>query len=142
MDEAIARDADAVTFGQALTGLGINLIVSDVERAARFLEAVFQMTCYRADQNFAVMGTHDTVFQLHADGTYVENPLLSLLPEHGPRGGGVELRLYDTDPDLCEARAKEAGYMVLRGSEDRPHGLRECYILDPDGYCWVPGTKI
>ena len=22
---------------------------------------------------------------------------------------------------------------------DKPHGLREAYILDPDGYCWVPG---
>jgi hypothetical protein len=28
---------------------------------------------------------------------------------------------------------------VLQAPADKPHGLREAYILDPDGYCWVPG---
>jgi hypothetical protein len=50
--------------------------------------------------------------------------------------------LYGTDPDACEARAIANNYVVLRSSEDRPHGLRECYLLDPDGYCWVPGKAI
>ncbi|WP_350332860.1 VOC family protein [Coralliovum pocilloporae] len=142
MDERIAREAEAVEFGQSLSGLGINLVVSDVERAAQFLQQVFDMTIYRSDRDFGVIGTHGTVFQLHADHTYSSNPLLSLLPENGARGGGAELRLYNMDPDLCEKRALDLGYVVLRGSEDRPHGLRECFILDPDGYCWVPGAAI
>jgi len=25
---------------------------------------------------------------------------------------------------------------------DKPHGLRECIILDDDGYAWVPGKAI
>ena len=25
---------------------------------------------------------------------------------------------------------------------DKPHGLRECIILDDDGYAWVPGMAI
>ncbi len=28
--------------------------------------------------------------------------------------------------------------MVLAGAMDKPHGLREAYILDDSGYLWVP----
>jgi hypothetical protein len=28
------------------------------------------------------------------------------------------------------------------GSMDKPHGLRECVILDHEGYVWVPGIGI
>ena len=73
---------------------------------------------------------------------YHSNPLTSLLPQAGNRGAGIELRLYDTDPDACEEKARAFDYIVLRESEDRPHGLRECYLLDPDGYCWVPSKVI
>ena len=51
--------------------------------------------------------------------------------------------LTDIDPDrFPEEKAREFDYVVLRESEDRPHGLRECYLLDPDGYCWVPSKVI
>ena len=58
------------------------------------------------------------------------------------RGAGVELRLYDLDPDAAEARARAAGYHVLQVAANKPHGLRECYLVDPDGYVWVPGIGI
>jgi hypothetical protein len=29
---------------------------------------------------------------------------------------------------------------VLAETQDKPHGLRECYLVDPDGYVWVPGV--
>jgi hypothetical protein len=32
--------------------------------------------------------------------------------------------------------------VVLAASADKPHGLRECFLADPDGYVWVPGTGI
>jgi hypothetical protein len=25
---------------------------------------------------------------------------------------------------------------------DKPHGLRECIIIDDDGYVWVPGVAL
>mgnify|MGYP001950570139 CR=1 FL=1 len=34
------------------------------------------------------------------------------------------------------------GDHVLAGSLDKPHGLRECFIVDPEGYVWVPSTQI
>ena len=50
----------------------------------------------------------------------------------------MELRLHGRDPDAAEARARELGYTVLAGALDKPHGLREAYIVDGDGYLWVP----
>ena len=36
--------------------------------------------------------------------------------------------------------AASRGYTVLAKAADKPHGLREVDIVDPDGYIWVPGT--
>jgi len=96
------------------------------------------MKVHRDKQDFAVVQSGRTYFQIHADHTYHSNPLLSLLPQDSARGAGIELRLYEIDPDECEVRARELDFIILKKSEDRPHGLRECYILDNDGYCWVP----
>ena len=58
------------------------------------------------------------------------------------RGAGVELRLYGCDPDAAEPRARALGYTVLAGSMDKPHGLRECVLIDDDGYAWEPGMAL
>jgi hypothetical protein len=39
-------------------------------------------------------------------------------------------------------QARAGGWTVLAGSMDKPHGLRECVILDHEGYVWVPGIGI
>ncbi len=52
------------------------------------------------------------------------------------------LRACWLDPDKAEAAAREGGWAVLAGAEDKPHGLREAVILDDDGYAWVPGIAI
>ncbi|MEL6215828.1 MAG: glyoxalase, partial [Pseudomonadota bacterium] len=78
------------------------------------------------------------IFQLHSDGTYHANPLLNLLPENPPRGAGIEIRLYDTDPGDAVARARAVDATILQEPTDKPHGLREAYILCQNGYAWVP----
>ncbi len=129
-------DADA--FGRALRGIGLNLLVRDVPAECAFLETVFGMVSHQVTADFAIVQYGDQVFQLHADGTYHANPLLQLLPENPPRGAGVEIRLYDSDPDAAVDRATAAGATVLQPSTDKPHGLREAYILCDNGYAWVP----
>ena len=80
---------------------------------------------------------------LHADATYGSNPLLSLLPEAGPRGAGAEFRLYATDPDEAAARVADvADAVLLQAATDKPHGLRECVILCSNGYAWVPSRHL
>ncbi|WP_375568149.1 VOC family protein [Seohaeicola saemankumensis] len=138
-------DFDSVTaadFGRSLSGLGLNLLVRDVPREARFLVDVFGMQAHRLSQDFAIISYHGQLLQLHADVTYHANPLLSLLPESGPRGAGAELRLFQSDPDQAAARVDAAGGMILQPPTDKPHGLREAYIMDPDGYVWVASRPL
>lgn len=129
---------DADSFGRSLRGIGLNLLVRDVPDRCAFLEAVFGMRTHQVSADFAIVTYGDQVFQLHSDGTYHANPLLGLLPENPPRGAGIEIRLYDTDPDEAAARAEAQGATILQAPADKPHGLREAFILDGDGYAWVP----
>ena len=132
------ENVSAEDFGASLTGLGVNILVTDVRETARFLAEVFDMGIHRLSDDFAIVTYGTQVFQLHSDGTYHSNPLQGLLPENPPRGAGLELRLYDSDPEQAVAKAKEAGGTILQEPTDKPHGLREAYILDRDGYAWVP----
>lgn len=132
----------AADYGRSLTGFGINLLVRDVGKTLDFLTQVLGVAVVHANRDFAVTAHREQQWMLHGDHTYHSNPLLALTGDGALRGIGVELRLYDVDPDAAEARARAAGYDVLQGSSDKPHGLRECYLVDPDGYVWVPGSAI
>ena len=138
-------DYDTVSaedFGASLRGIGVNLLVRDVGRQVAFLKELFGMEAFQPTEDFAIMTYGDQVFQLHSDGTYHSNPLLGLLPENPPRGAGIEIRLYDTDPDMVEAAAESAGGTVLQGATDKPHGLREVYVLCENGYAWVASRAL
>ena len=128
-------------FGRTLTGFGVNLLVRNVLKTCKFLEQIMLFETIRKSEDFAILRHQNTLIQLHGDHTYHSNPLPSLLPENGARGAGVELRFYDIDPDDAEARAIAAKTTILQSCEDKPHGLRECYLLDPDGYCWIPSKS-
>ena len=78
-------------------------------------------------------------WMLHADHTYGDHPLLALTGDNALRGVGVELRLHGLDPDAAASTAHKLDFTVLQAPADKPHGLREAYIVDPDGYVWVPG---
>ena len=143
-------DADA--FGRALgPGTGFNLLVRDVERAARFQAAVLGAEVTYWDRDFAILragsDARGAVWMLHHDRTYNSHPLFGIAQggdQGGGRGAGAELRLYGRNPDAAEAAARTVegtlGGHVLAGAADKPHGLREAYILDPEGYCWVPSV--
>ena len=129
-------------FGRTLKGLGVNVLVTDVEVALAFQTQVLDATVIYSDPDFAVLRRGDALWMLHADHTYNDHPLTGSLSEDIPRGIGAELRLYDRDPDDAEAKARDLGYTVLAGAMDKPHGLREAFIIDGDGYLWVPSVAI
>ena len=129
-------------YGASLKGLGINLLVSDVASSLPFHRDVLDGTVIYSDPDFAVIRRGDVEWMLHADHTYKDHPLSGSLAPDIPRGIGAELRLYDRDPDAAEARARELGFTVLAGSMDKVHGLREAFIIDGDGYLWVPSMPL
>ena len=136
--ETIKADA----FGRSLKGIGLNLLVRNVRAECTFLETVFGMKPHQVTADFAIVTYGDQVFQLHSDATYHSNPLLGLLPEMPPRGAGIEIRLYDSDPEQAAARATDLGAVVLQPPTDKPHGLRETYILCDNGYAWVASRPL
>lgn len=134
-----ASRPDPVAFGRGLkAGLGINLLVSDVDRAARFAVEVLDAEIVYWEEHFAIMSVHGSVWQLHSDWTYRDHEMRGAVEGITVRGAGAELRMYGADPDVCAARARTFGAHVLSDAIDKPHGLREAHIVDPDGYVWVP----
>lgn len=132
----------APEYGHSLKGMGINLLVRDAAASLPFFTEVLGVELVYGDADFAVLRHGGQEWMLHSDHTYSENPLLALTGDGAIRGAGAEFRLYDLDPDAAEARAIAAGYDVLQSATDKPHGLRECYLVDRDGYIWVPGRRI
>lgn len=134
---------DPATFGRGLgRGLGVNLLVGDVARAARFQAVVLDARVQYWDQDFAILSAQGAVWMLHSDRAYRDHPLVGIARGAEGRGAGAEIRLYGRDPDAAEAAARaieeDLGGTVLAGAADKPHGVREAYVLDPEGYCWVP----
>jgi catechol 2,3-dioxygenase-like lactoylglutathione lyase family enzyme len=126
-------------YGRSLRGLGINLLVKDTARAVAFARDVLGLTIVYADPDLAVFRHGDDEWMVHADHTYDAHPLLPRTRIAALRGGGVELRVYDADPDAAVAAAREHGYGILEPAMDKPHGIREAYVIDADGYVWVVG---
>ncbi|MDX1400436.1 MAG: VOC family protein [Kiloniellales bacterium] len=141
-EEDASKFPSAADYGRSLKGFGVNLLVGDIARTLPFLTEVLGIQLRHRADGFAVLSYQGCQWMLHEDSTYHSNPLLGLTGDGAIRGIGVELRLYNIDPDEAEARAREGGYTVLQGSTNKPHGLRECYLVDPDGYVWVPGVAI
>ncbi|TPJ37456.1 hypothetical protein FJ434_26645 [Mesorhizobium sp. B2-5-13] len=129
----------AEDFGRSLPrGIGVNLLVSDMAAMEAFCRDVLGARIVYADEDFAAIELLGSVFMLHADHSYLDNPMTGA----ETRGAGIELRLYGADPDAVEAAALDHGHIVLAGAIDKPHGLRECYIVGPDGYVFVPSAPL
>jgi hypothetical protein len=84
------------------------------------------------------MSAVGSTWLLHSDWTYRNHEMRGAVTGLETRGGGVELRLYGIDPDRAETAARSSDATVLVSAADKPHGLREAYIVDDDGYVWVP----
>jgi catechol 2,3-dioxygenase-like lactoylglutathione lyase family enzyme len=127
----------ATAYSRTLTGLSINLLVREVPAAVKFQTEVLGADIVYQDPDFAVLRGYGGEWMLHADHTYDKHPFLNLLTGVDRRGVGAELRLHGCDPDRAEAAARRLGHPVVDAAKDKPHGLREAYLEDPDGYVWV-----
>ncbi len=132
----------APDYGRALKGLGINLIMNDLERALAFATGVLGANLRFRKEGFAAVHLAGADYMYHAKETYRGNALYGTLADDAPRGVGLELRCYEVDPDTAETKARALGFTVLAGSIDKPHGLRECVILDDEGFAWVLSRRL
>jgi catechol 2,3-dioxygenase-like lactoylglutathione lyase family enzyme len=130
----------APQYSHTLQGLTLNLLVRDIARSLPFHREVLGAQVVYSDADFAVLRQGKVEWMLHADHAYLDHPLHASLAEEMPRGVGAELRLHGRNPDEAEAAARRLGFAVLAAASDKPHGLREAYLVDADGYLWVPDT--
>ncbi len=127
-------------YGRSLPVFTVNLLVADVARAVAFYREVLQAEVRYADADFGALKVGSLDFMLHADHTYEGHPWHGLLTGGRERGLGAELRLFGVDPDLAEQRARKVRAVILQPATDKPHGWREAWVQDPDGYVWAVGA--
>ena len=132
----------APDYGRSLRGLGINLLVREIGAVLPFQREVLDAEVVYSDPDIAVLRRNGAEWMLHAHHTYDAHPWHPIVTSDAPRGIGVELRLHGRDPDAAEAAARRLRFEILQPAADKPHGLREAYILDRDGYVWVPDVPI
>lgn len=138
IDNRRLKDLSGAEYSKGLTGVGINLLASDVSATVKFLSDVLGLATARANEDFAIVTHEGTEFMIHSDASYSQNPLLGLTGDGVIRGAGIELRVYDVDPDITAKKAEEKGFHILQEPSNKGHGMREAFIIGPDGYCWVP----
>lgn len=132
----------APQYASTLTGLTINLLVRDIAVAVPFHREVLGASLIYSDPDIAVLRRGDAEWMLHADHTYDAHPMHAALTKASSRGLGAELRLHGRDPDEAESAARRLGFEVIEASADKPHGLRETFLRDADGYVWVPDVPV
>ena len=132
----------AAQYAASLSGLGVNLMVRDIEFSLPFHRRVLDAQVLYHDADFAAIERGEAQWMLHAWHTYDSHPLHRVIASQAPRGIGAELRLYGRDPDQAEQAAIALGCAITQSCCDKAHGLRECFIEDLDGYLWVPGIAL
>jgi|SRR5207253_247606 len=126
-------------YGRTLMGLSVNLIVRDVASSLPFYTDVLGFTALYGDADYAALERDGMRLQLHADHAYDGMPWAPELAAGGRRGLGAEIRLLGIDPSEAERRARARGDRVVIATQSTPHGWRECYLADPDGYVFAVG---
>jgi uncharacterized glyoxalase superfamily protein PhnB len=128
-------------YGRSLPYFTVNLLVRDIAKSLAFYKEVLEAKVSYSDADFAALRLRDLEFMLHADHTYEHHPWQAQLASTALRGLGAELRLFHTDPDAAEQRARRFGAKICQLCQDKPHGWRDVIIEDPDGYAWAVGVK-
>lgn len=126
-------------YGRSLPYFTVNLLVRDLHRSVAFYREVLGAVVTYADADFAALRLKELEFMLHADHAYDHHAWFTDLARGERRGLGAELRLFQTDPELIETRARKFGATILQPSQDMPHGWRDVIVADPDGYTWAVG---
>ncbi len=117
-------------------GLRLELFVEDMATSIAFYTQVLAFEVTRNEpEDYASLRLGNAVLGIGP---------VAKLPEEGGyfgrdisfhrRGLGVEIVLEVDDVDEWHARVEASGHPILESLQDRPWGLRDFRIADPDGY--------
>ena len=132
----------ASEYSKDLSGLTINLLVNNIKLSVNFLHQIIKAKIIYQDPDFAAIEGFGSRWCIHSYHTYDTHPYINIIKNSKPKGLGIELRVVGCDPDKAEERARKENYIILSTSTDKAQGMRECFIVDHDGFCWVPCKTI
>ena len=132
----------ASEYSKDLSGLTINLLVKDIKHSINFLQKIINAKIIYQDPDFAAIEGFGSSWCIHSYNTYGTHPFLNFIKSSKSKGLGIDLRVIGYNPDRAEERARKENYIILSNSMNKPHGMRECYILDNNGFCWVPSILV
>ena len=115
--------------------LRLELFVTDMEAAIEFYTTVLGFAPVRREPGYA---------SLRRGGVLLGLGPISKLPEEGgyftrgisglPRGFGVEIVLETGNVEALYESVVASGYPVLEPLQERPWGLTDFRLADPEGY--------
>jgi uncharacterized glyoxalase superfamily protein PhnB len=111
------------------------LFVPDVGEALRFYADNLGFKVMRVEPEgepsarsiFAVVALGEAHILLAHESLYNGAPLKE-------RGAGVDIRVMVNDVDSVYERCRKAGIPIIHGIADRPYGLRDFIVADPNGF--------
>lgn len=115
--------------------LRLELFVTDMDRAIGFYRDVLGFELVRRDAGYASVRQGEVVFglgpvaKLAEDEGYFTRPRLA-----HERGLGVEIVLEVDDVSQAYDEVMASGYPILEPLQQRPWGLTDFRLADPDGY--------
>jgi lactoylglutathione lyase len=115
----------------------IELFVDDVDASIRFYENALGLRLVRRESDYASLERGGALLGLGAIATlpaYGHWPGFTRAGLAGARGAGVEIVLEVPDVDAALQAVEQAGHRVVEPLRDRPRGLRDFRVIDPDGY--------
>ena len=132
----------ASEYSRDLSGLTVNLLVENINLSIHFLQKIIKAKIIYQDPDFAAIEGFGSRWCIHSYHTYGTHPYLNFIKSSKSKGLEIELRVIGCDPNRVEERARKENYIILSNSMNKPHGMRECYILDNNGFCWVPSILV
>lgn len=115
--------------------LRLELFVGDMDAAIAFYSEVLGFELDRRESGYAslrrgavILGL-GPVSKLPVEGGYFTRDVAGLR-----RGLGVEIVLEVDDLDAYHARVLASGHPIFEPLRERPWGLRDFRVVDPDGY--------
>ncbi len=117
-------------------GLRLELFVEDMEATISFYTQVLAFALVRHEAgSYASLRSGSVILgigpiaKLPEEGGYFTRDISS-----HQRGVGVEIVLEVDDVDRWHDRVTASGYPILEPLQERPWGLRDFRLADPDGY--------
>jgi lactoylglutathione lyase len=138
MSTVDCRDNDAADEPLATSGMGLRLelFVEDMDESVSFYQRVLGFEVVREERgDYASLRSGDIMLgigpiaKLPETGGYFTRGIASQ-----KRGLGVEIVMEVDDLSTAHRRVLDSGHPVFEPQQQRPWGLWDFQIVDPDGY--------